>query len=178
MGNLASSLVVLVSALWEAGVAGKTLVVAVGYRLLAVGAPDVPNLALNIGTVVVVYVVARRLAKTKIKDGTISDLEKAGAAKDERLKESAERDRARLQQVRQLEQAAHHCQTEATKWRAKYEEAKEYSAQPAVEHFEALLAEHSGKVAERHGMMLDALERMTSTLATIEERLTKGSTST
>jgi hypothetical protein len=178
MGNLASSLVVLVSALWEAGVAGKALAVSVGYRLLATGVPDPQNLIVNVATVAVVYVVARRLAKTKIKDGTISDLEKAGAAKDERLKESAERDRARLQQIRQLEQAAHHCQTEATKWQAKYEEAKEYSARPAVEHFESLLAEHSSTVAQRHAMMLDALERMTAALATIEERLAGGSTST
>jgi large-conductance mechanosensitive channel len=139
---------------------------------------DKANLAFNVLTIGFVLYVIVRGGKGRVKDQTIKDLQDSTQAKDERNKTLAAELRDAKQQARQIEQAANHCQTEATKWKAKYEEAKQYTSKEAVEHFEEALAKHSGLVAERHAVLIDqgsanaaALSTIASTLATIERKM-------
>jgi glutaminase len=173
MGNLASSVVSGVSALWEAGIAGKTLAIVTGYQAVTLTdhVSDPQNFIINVGTVVVVYIVARRLAKTKIKDGTIRDLQDSNAAKDERIKEYEERNRALVQQIRQTEQAATFCKTEATEAKARYDELQKYTAQPAIERFHADLTELRAELAERYEAQIKAMAEMTRTLGVVASRV-------
>jgi hypothetical protein len=55
------------------------------------------------------------------------------------------------------------------KWKTRYEEAQRYSAREAVEHFEAMMADHSNKVAERHEKMLRHLEIQTEASRNLAE---------
>jgi FtsZ-binding cell division protein ZapB len=146
----------------------------------AISLGDKANLIFNVLTVGFVLYVIFRGGKSRLKDETIKDLQASVEGKDIRVKTLAEDLREARQQTRQIEHAAGHCKEEATRWQAKYEEAKQYTAREAVEHFDEALARHSTLVAERHAVLIQqgeqttlALAQVASTLASIEERLTR-----
>lgn len=91
------------------------------------------NIALNLGTIAVVVLVAVPLARSKRKDGTIKDLNDELNAKERRISTLTAEVADAKQQARQIEQAANHCQTDATRWRAKYEELQPFTAEKALE---------------------------------------------
>jgi predicted lipid-binding transport protein (Tim44 family) len=122
------------------------------------------NLLLNVVTIAIAVGVAIPALKSKRKDATIKDLNDALQAKTEALAASE-------LQKRQLEQGAQHCKQEATRWQAKYEEASNYTAEEAVKHFEAALEAHSGRVAERHEVLIRQGEATASSLASIAATL-------
>lgn len=136
------------------------------------------NLIFNVLTVGFVLFVIVRGGRGRVKDQTIKDLQDSILAKDARVTTLLDDVKATKQQVRQIEQAANHCKTEATKWEALYKEAKQYTSKEAVEHFEEALARHSGLVAERHKVLIDqgtanaaALSSIAATLTMMEQRL-------
>jgi hypothetical protein len=92
---------------------------------------------------------------------------------DKRVKTLAEELKDRTQQVRQIEQAAQHCTTEAAKWQAKYEEAKQYTAAEAVQQFEAALQAHSARVSERHEVLIQQGEATARSLGSIADVLAR-----
>lgn len=143
---------------------------------LSVGAPL--NFLVNVaGALAVVYAIIK-VGKSKVKDDTIKDLQNSIEAKDGRLRDLSEEVKNARQQTRQIEQAAHHSKTEAEVWRGKYQEAKEYTAEEAVKHFEIALESHSGRVAGVHEVLIQqgqqntkALGEIASALSHIEQRL-------
>jgi predicted lipid-binding transport protein (Tim44 family) len=131
------------------------------------------NLLLNLLTILIAVGVAIPAVKSRRKDATIKDLTEALDAKDKRVKTLAEELKDRTQQVRQIEQAAQHCTTEAAKWQAKYEEAKQYTAAEAVQQFEAALQAHSARVSERHEVLIQQGEATARSLGSIADVLAR-----
>lgn len=144
------------------------VVLALIESLAAIG--DSLNVYLNLFTILLVVGAALPVIKSRRKDATIRDLEEAMTAKAALAEERAE-------QLRQLEQGCQHLKTEGAEWKARYEEQSRYTAESAITHFEELMDEHRGQVAERHGQLLQlaqttatALEGVCATLERLENR--------
>jgi uncharacterized protein (DUF3084 family) len=71
----------------------------------------------------------------------------------------------------QAEQARRDAETTAATWEARYTELSHYAAQPAVEHFEAMMKQHSETVAERHERMLAQLGTLTLAIGKVAEHV-------
>jgi membrane protein implicated in regulation of membrane protease activity len=130
----------------------EALVAAVGDNL---------NTYLNLFTIALVVLAAVPVARARRKDQTIKDLEEALKAKTALADERADT-------MRQLEQGCQHLKTEATEWRARYEEQAKYTAEAAVAHFEESLEGHREQVAERHRQMIASLASIAETLERLE----------
>lgn len=159
----------------EAGASVKALLIGgwLAFEGVTASVSTQANLLLNVLTILLAIGVAIPALKSKRKDATIKDLTDALEAKDDLLEaRTTERDEAQ-QQKRQIEQAAQHCTTEAAKWQAKYEEAKQYTAQEAVKHFEAALESHSARVAERHEILIQQGQATAQALASIADVLSR-----
>src|SRR4051794_25828182 len=126
---------------------------------------DTTNLFVNLITIFVIVVgfwTVIPYARGKRQGQAIDDLEKALNAARQRI-DSAE------ETAREAKDEAQKCHVEMAKWKTRYEEAQRYSAREAVEHFEAMMADHSTRVAERHEKMLRHLEIQTEASRNLAE---------
>lgn len=122
------------------------------------------NLVLNALMLAIAALVAVPLVRSRRKDGTITDLEKALHAKTE-LGDQLERDLAgATSRANVAKEASEHLRNELAAATARYEEQAKYTAEGAVLHLEHTLAEHREQVAERHERILAALEKLTARL--------------
>lgn len=126
---------------------------------------DTTNFFLNLLTVVVIVIgfwAALPYARGKRAAKAIEDLEHALNAAQERIT-------AAEVTAQEAKDEAIKCHSEAAEWKTRYEEARRYTAREAVEHFEAMMADHSNKVAERHEKMLQHLEIQTEASRNLAE---------
>lgn len=126
---------------------------------------DTTNLIVNLLTVVVIlvgFLAAAPYARGKRSAKAIEDLEHALNAAEKRI-EAAEIT------AQEAKDEAVKCHTESAEWKARYEEARRYTAREAVEHFEKMMAEHSARVATRHEAMLKHLEIQTEASRNLAE---------
>lgn len=131
------------------------------------------NLILNAVGLIALAVAAFRVGFVRRSSETITDLERAIAAKDRRI-DALEEDVAGLgKRASAAEQRAHECEKAVARWEARYEELKQYTAEPAILHFEELMREHREQVQKRHEAMLTQLAAQASALNSHGELLLK-----
>jgi hypothetical protein len=126
---------------------------------------DTTNFFLNLMTVVVIVVgfwAAHPVCRGKRAGQAIEDLEHA-------LNAAAEAHRRGRGHGSGGQGRGGQVPHRSGEWKTRYEEARRYTAREAVEHFEAMMADHSNKVAERHERMLKHLEIQTEASRNLAE---------
>lgn len=122
------------------------------------------NLMLNVLMLVIAGLVAVPLVKSRRKDGTIKDMEAAYEAACRRRDEALRDLQGATARANVARESSEHLRNELAAANARYEEQEKYTAKGAVTHMEEILIEHRDQVAERHELMLEALNKLTARL--------------